>query len=138
MKKALVLQVLCWLVVAFLFTVLSPVVVHGQTPKNPSTVAFTASADHTAITKYVIGYFLPGGQDPVTTADLGKPTPDTVAGCGAPAPCIQVTVNTMPLSFAANYTAKVKAVAGTAESAWSEPSNPFDRVPGPPSKPVVK
>lgn len=128
--------VLLAVVLALLVCVGAPAA--AQVPKNPSTAAFTASADHASVTKYIIGFFLPGATDPVSTADLGKPTPDTVSGCGAPAPCIQVTINTMPLSFAANYAAKVKAVAGTAESLWSEASNPFDRVPGPPSKPVVK
>ena len=103
----------------------------AQTIKNPSVATFTASADHASITKYTIGYFLPGAVDPVTTSDLGKPTPDASNTC-------TVTLNVMPLTFAANYTAKVKAIAGTAESVWSEASNPFERAPGPPSKPAVK
>lgn len=103
----------------------------AQTLKNPSTAEFTASVDHAQLTKYVIGFFLPGAVDPVQTADLGKPTPDATQK-------ITVTINVMPLTFGANYTAKVKAVAGTAESIWSEASNPFDRAPGPPSKPAVK
>jgi len=114
-----------------LFLILSPVLVHGQTLKNPSAGECTASADHAQITKYVIGYFLPGAADPVQTADVGKPTPDAQN-------VLRFTINVMPLTFGAAYVAKMKAVAGTAESVWSEPSNPFDRAPGPPSKPVVK
>lgn len=103
----------------------------AQTIKNPSVATFTASVDHAQIDKYVIGYFLPGAASPVQTADLGKPIPDATQTC-------TVTLNTMPLGFGKDYTAKVKAVAGTAESDWSTASNPFDRAPGPPSKPVVK
>lgn len=103
----------------------------AQTIRNPSVATFTPSADHATVTGYTIGYFLPGASEPVQTADLGKPTPDATNTC-------TVTLNVMPLSFAAAYTAKVKAVAGGVESDWSEASNPFDRVPGKPSKPVVK
>ena len=105
--------------------------VFAQTLKNPSGAEFTASADHAQLTKYIIGFFLAGATDPVQTADLGKPTPDALN-------VIKVTINVMPLTFGASYTAKVKAIAGTAESVWSDASNPFDRAPGPPSKPVVK
>jgi hypothetical protein len=131
MKKFWLVQLLLWTVLVAACLVLSPVVVHGQTIKNPSVATFTASADHASVTSYTIGYFLPGATDPVQTANLGKPTPDATQTC-------TVTLNTQPLTFGANYTAKVKAIAGTAESVWSEASNPFDRVPGPPSKPVVK
>lgn len=103
----------------------------AQALKNPSAATFTASVDHAQIDKYIIGYFLAGAAAPVQTADLGKPTPDATQTC-------TVALNTMPLSFNKDYTAKVKAVAGTAESDWSTASNPFDRAPGPPSKPVVK
>ena len=111
--------------------VLFPAIGSAQTLKNPSAGECTASADHAQITKYIIGYFLPGATDPVQTADLGKPTPDAQN-------VIRFTINVMPLTFGAAYIAKVKAIAGTAESVWSEASNPFDRAPGPPSKPVVK
>ena len=95
--------------------------------RNPSVATFTASVDHAQVSSYTIGYFLPGATDPVQTTDLGKPTPDATQTC-------TVTLNVMPLTFGANYTAKVKAVAGTVSSDWSTASNPFDRVPGPPSK----
>lgn len=119
------------LLVALVLGLLVALPAGAQTIKNPSVATFTASVDHAQITKYVIGYFATGATSPVQTADLGKPTPDATNTC-------TVTLNTMPLTFGANYTAKVKAIAGTAESDWSEASNPFDRAPGPPSKPVVK
>jgi hypothetical protein len=103
----------------------------GQTITNPSVATFTASVDHAQVTSYTIGYFLPGATAPLQTADLGKPTPEATQTC-------MVTLNTMPLTFGAAYVAKVKALAGTVASDWSTASNPFDRVPGPPSKPVVK
>lgn len=123
--KRLLLVVLVFVLIGFVSAA------SAQTVKNPSVATFTASADHASITKYTIGYFLPGAVEPVTTSDLGKPTPDASNTCTA-------TLNVMPLTFAANYTAKVKAIAGTAESYWSEASNPFERAPGPPSKPAVK
>jgi hypothetical protein len=104
----------------------------GQTLKNPKNAEFEPSPDHAQITKYVIGFFLPGATDPVTTADLGKPTPNA-------SNIIAVTINVQPLTFGAAYVAKVQAFAGTLASEWSLPSNPFDRAPGPPAKaPVVK
>jgi opacity protein-like surface antigen len=106
-------------------------VASAQTLKNPSVATFTASVDHATVDKYTIGYFAPGATSPVQTADLGKPTPDATQTC-------TVTLNVMPLTFGAAYIAKVKAIAGTAESDWSAASNPFDRAPGPPSKPTVK
>jgi hypothetical protein len=105
--------------------------VFAQVIKNPSNAEFTASVDHAQLTKYIIGFFLAGAVDPVQTADLGKPTPDV-------SNVIKVSINVMPLTFGAAYTAKVKAIAGTAESVWSDASNPFDRAPGQPSKPVIK
>ena len=100
-------------------------------PQNPREGTFTASPDHAQIDKYMLGFFLPGATSPVQTQDIGKPTPDQAGTC-------TFTFNSQPLTFGADYTAKVKALAGTAESAWSEASNPFDRVPGPPGKPAIK
>jgi hypothetical protein len=119
------------LIVLVFACLLVAVPAQAQTLRNPSAATFTASPDHAQINSYTIGYFLPGATDPVQTADLGKPTPDATQTCS-------VTLNVMPLGFGAAYIAKVKAVAGTVSSDWSTPSNPFDRVPGPPSKPVVK
>ena len=103
----------------------------AQNVVNPRTATFTASADHAQLTGYVIGYFLPGAGAPVQSADLGLPTPDATQTC-------TVTINTQPVPFGMGYVARVKAIAAGAESDWSEVSNPFDRKPGPPGKPVVK
>lgn len=118
---------------AALFTVLTPVWAHGQTkPPNPRTLEFTPSVDHQAATSYRLGYFLPGATDPVQVVDIGKPTPDAQNICRA-------TINTQPLGFGLDYTGKLKTIISAGvESEWSEPSNPFDRVPGPPGKPAVK
>lgn len=100
-------------------------------PQNPREGTFTASLDHAQIDKYVIGFFAPGATSPVQTQDLGKPTPDATNTC-------TFTFNSQPLAFGVDYVARVKAVAGTAESPWSEISNFFDRIPGPPGKPAIK
>ena len=133
MKKFWFVQLLTWAVLVTAFLVLSPVVVHGQTkPPNPRTIEFTPSPDHAAATSYTVGYFLPGATDPVQTASIGKPTPNASNVCSA-------TINVMPLTFGIDYIAKLKTIISAGvESAWSEPSNPFDRVPGPPGKPVAK
>lgn len=103
-----------------------------EKPKNPRTLEFTPSIDHAAATSYTVGYFLPGATDPVQSVSIGKPTPNAQNVCTA-------TVNTQPLTFGLDYTAKLKTVISAGvESEWSEPSNPFDRVPGPPGKPVAK
>ena len=103
----------------------------GQTLRNPGGATFDASADHAQITRYTIAFFLPGATDPVQEVDLA-PTCS-----GVPVKCV-ATINTMPLAFGVLYTAKVKAYAGAVASDWSEASNPFDRAPGPPTKPVVR
>ena len=103
----------------------------AQNVRNPSVAQWTASLDHAQVTSYVIAFYLPGATDPVQEVDLGKPTPDATQTCAA-------NINTMPLTFGVGYTAKMKAVATGVASDWSMPSNTFDRVPGPPSKAVVK
>lgn len=119
------------LLVVLVFTLLGfAAVASAQTVKNPTRAEFTASADHAVITSYEIGWFLGAAVDPVSTVDLGKPTPDATNLC-------TTAINVMPLPFN-EYTAKMRAKAGTVYSDWSLASNPFQRVPGPPSKPVVK
>lgn len=124
--KKVILVALAFLLLGFAATAFA------QTkPVNPREGSFTASLDHAQIDKYVIGFFAPGATSPVQTQDLGKPVPDATQTCA-------FTFNSQPLSFGIDYVARVKAVAGTAESPWSEVSNPFDRVPGPPGKPAIK
>lgn len=110
---------------------LTALAAYGQTVQNPREVTFTPSADHAVVDAYVIGFFPPGATSPVQEINLGKPTPDATNTCTA-------TINTQPLPFGAAYIAKVRALAGTLSSVWSDASNPFDRVPGPPSKPAIK
>ena len=121
-----------YVIVSLVFALLGfAAVASAQSIRNPSVATFTASPDHAQVSSYQIGYFLPGATDPVQTADVGKPTPDATNTC-------TITLNVQPLGFGAAYIAKVKALAGTVASDWSEASNPFDRVPGRPTKPVVK
>ena len=101
-------------------------------PNNPREGTFAITPeDHAQTTKYTLGFFLPGATDPVQAQDIGKP-PIDAAGTAT------FTFNSMPLAFGYDYTAKVKAVAGAIESVWSDASNPFDRTPGKPGKPVIK
>jgi len=116
---------------------------------NPTKVEFTASADHAGTlsdgTPIVAAYqFDAVGMNSqgaiAISKSLGKPAPDTVTGCGAPAPCISVVVPELStLTKNVTYTATVTAV-GPGGSTPSVASNPFAR-PGPPSPvgtPVVK
>ena len=131
MKKWWFAQLLAWGLLVGTFLVLSPVLVHGQQPvPNPTGAEFTPSPDHAAIDSYQIGYFLAGAAEPTTLVDLGKPVPDAGNLCQAP-------INVMPLTFG-DYTAKIRARVGTVWSEWSDPSNPFARIPGRPGGPVVK
>jgi len=101
-------------------------------PVNPTQGTFTASPDHATITSYVIGIFVnAAATTPVRTQDVGKPTPDATNTCA-------FTFSSQPVAFGTDYVARIKALAGGAESVWSEVSNPFDRAPGPPSKIVIK
>lgn len=105
-------------------------VASAQTLKNPTGATFTPSADHVTITNYEIGWFLTGAVEPVSTLDIGKPTPDGTNTCA-------IAINVMPLAFN-EYVAKIRAKAGTVYSDWSDASNSFQRVPGRPGKPSVK
>lgn len=49
---------------------------------------------------------------------------------------ISVKVNVQPIAFD-TYRFVMRAVAGPVKSVQSEPSDDFERVPGPPSKPRV-
>jgi hypothetical protein len=104
----------------------------GQNVSNPTVVTFTASADHAALDKYVLGVFSAATETtPLREIELGKPTPGADQLCS-------VSINLQPLTFGVNYIARVRAMASAATSPWSDPSNPFDRVPGAPGGPVIK
>lgn len=90
-------------------------------------VQFTASPDHAIVTGYTLDMVAPGA--PSLTKALGKPIPDSVAGCGAPTPCIAVTLTPADLAVLALntlYTANV-TVTNADGSAVSLASNPFMR-----------
>jgi hypothetical protein len=98
---------------------------------NPTKVNFTASPDHATVTSYEVAYFV--GTDtatPLNLTDLGKPAPDTVTGCTAPAPCIEAPAIVTPLPngiYVARVRAKQVGQAGTQYSVWSDASNTFER-----------
>lgn len=104
----------------------------AQTVINPGHVEYTVSPDHATLTKYTLGFFLPGATDPVQSQDLAIVAPD---GTGK----VTQAINAVPLTFGVGYTAKLKAVAGAVSGEWSAASNAFDRAPLPPTAaPVVK
>jgi hypothetical protein len=90
---------------------------------NPREVEFDPSPDHAAIDRYVIAFYAPGSTTPARELDIGKPAVGTDGKCRAP-------INVQPLTFTAGYTARVRGAAGTILGEWSDPSNPFDRIPG--------
>jgi hypothetical protein len=97
---------------------------------NPTGVTFTASADHATIDSYELDILRPDGTV-LQTLNLGKPTPDATNTVTAP-------INVQPIAFAAGYSVRLRAKAGTAVSDYAVSQNKFNRVPGPPSKVTVK
>jgi hypothetical protein len=100
----------------------------AQVVTNPTKIEYTVSPDHATLTKYIVGYFLPGATDPVQVADLAIATP--IAGV------VTQTINATPLGYG-TYIAKLKSVAGAVSSDWSLPSNDFTRTPLPPALPPI-
>jgi len=142
MKTVVTLYVALWLFVAFLFTVLSPVVVHGQTPVgcpadpvtsvtvNPTKVraelpeqTATLLDGTPAVTGYTFGWYAEGASAPTAQVAIAKTAfvlvPATTFCYEAPLP----TMTGIPLGQ--KYLAALKTLRGTTESAWSAPSNPF-------------
>ncbi len=97
---------------------------------NPSKVAFTVSSDHAAVTGYELDILRPDGSV-LQTLNLGKPTPDGAGNVEAP-------LNVQPVTFGKGYSVQVRAVANDAFSDNVRSENKFNRVPGGPTKPVVK
>ena len=110
--------------------ILAATAVGAQTVTNPTGVTFTASTDHATVTGYSLGFFASGATTPTQEVNLGKGTPDAQN-------TIAAAIDSKPLGFG-TYTAKVRAVAGRLSSPWSDPSNPFSRVPGQPGVPAVR
>ena len=105
---------------------------YAQNVKNPSTLLFTASVDHSSLSSYEVDIKRASDSTVVSFFDIGKPTPNTDG---------VVTYNIQPrimsLSFG-TYFVVVRAVAGALKSADSNVSNNLDRVPGPPSSTKVQ
>jgi hypothetical protein len=115
-----------WLVCLLL---LCPVVAQAQV-KNPTQVEFT-SPDHALLSAYEVD---------IVRADSTVAQTLTIAasmGVVQPNGNIRLMLNVQPIAFG-QYTIVVRAVAGTLESDNSPASDPWERVPGAPSKPVVK
>jgi hypothetical protein len=108
---------------------------------NPTTVLFIASADHNAtvtvagqtvpvLTRYELRIFLEGAAAPVTTVDLGKPTPNAQNE-------VRMTPGELVGLPLGAYTARVAAIGPAGESV-SDPSNPFARVRAPAAPTAVR
>ena len=100
----------------------------AQTVKNPTTAVVGISPDHISITRYELGFFIPGASDPVQVSDIGTGT--AVAGeLSKPLPSYPIGIT---------YIARVRAFVNTIASDWSTDSNPFYRTPAPPSAVVIR
>ena len=97
---------------------------------NPSGVQWTASVDHATITSYELDILRPDSTV-LQTINAGKPAPDASNTC-------TTSLNVQPVAFAVGYSVRVRAVAGTAFSAYSLSQNKFNRIPGGPSKVIIK
>lgn len=100
----------------------------AQVTKNPTRAEFTVSPDHASVTRYELGFFLPGAAAPVQVSDIGTGAPSGTT-LDRPLPSYPIGVV---------YVAKVRAWAGSFESDWSAESNQFARGPLAPSALVVK
>lgn len=100
----------------------------AQTVKNPSTAVIGISPDHTSVTRYELGFFLPGASDPVQVSDVGTGIP-TNGELSRPLPSYPIGVT---------YIAKARAFVNTFASDWSPESNPFYRGPAAPSGVVIR
>lgn len=120
---------------------LVPVVAQAQVVLAPTTVEFTASADHNTLgldgitpvlTRYEMRHFLEGASEPVQVIDLGKPTPNgenkIIATNAAWFAAAAIVPNV-------RYVAKVAAIGPGGEGV-SDPSNFFGRL-GPPMAPTA-
>lgn len=103
-------------------------VASAQLVTNPRTVEFTPSEDHSRVTengsqavdRYELRIFLRGAAAPLTSVDLGKPTPDATNTIRLQPPVL------IGLPFG-SYVARVAAIGAGGEGV-SDPSNPFDSI----------
>ena len=94
--------------------------------KNPTGLEFTCP-DHATDTGHEVDVINSSGTI-IQTLAVGDPA--EVAGK------VTVKINVQPITFG-TYTFKVRALAGPIIGQDSVASDPWERVPGPPSKPVV-
>ncbi len=119
--------------IAFVLLLLAvPVAAQTVPPdvNNPTGLTWTPSTDHATIDGYSADIVSPTGVV-IQTLDLGKPAPDATNTCTA-------TISVQPITFGVGYTVHLRARAGTAVSANTVSLNKFNRVPGPPSKGIIK
>lgn len=84
---------------------------------NPSKVAWDyPTAEHATLTKYVFGFYLPGGTDPVQLVDI-LPSAATPIANGYEA--------AMPRPVVGTYIARLRACIDTTCSDWSNATDPF-------------
>jgi hypothetical protein len=104
----------------------------AQPVRNPTRLEFVASPDHAAtfpdgsavVERYEFEIYLLGASSPMTTVNLGKPTPDASGKVTAtPSELLGLPVNQ-------TFEARVAAI-GPGGAGRSAPSNPFYRA-GPP------
>jgi hypothetical protein len=108
-------------------------VAEAQTPpvKNPTAVTFT-SVDHAALTGYEVDFVRASDGTVIQTLTVAKAA-TTVLTNGD----VRISYNVQPVAFG-TYTLRVRAVAGALSSSNSPNSDPWERVPGAPSKGVVQ
>lgn len=129
-----------FLLTACLLIILFPSFAKAQAVTNPSAVEFT-SADHTdpAVTGYELDLKVCTSPTACTsviqTINISKANVTSVTGTNPQV--YRAAINVQPITFG-SYVGVMRTVAGTIKSADSTPSDPFNRVPGPPSKPVFK
>ena len=105
---------------------------YAQVPpvKNPSGVSFT-SPDHATVTGYEV--------DIVNSSAAVVQTIVTGKGTQAVDGTVTLALNVQPIAITtALYTLRIRAVQDMSKSADSIDSDPWERTPGRPSKPVVQ
>lgn len=106
-------------------------VASAQTPpvKNPSALAFTCP-DHATDTGHEVDIINTATGEVIQTLSVGDPPLDANGE-------VVVAVNVQPVAFGA-YRFVARALAGPYKGKDSFPSDAWERVPGGPSKPVVR
>ena len=97
--------------------------------KNPTTITFEPSPDHAMVESYELDLLRADGTV-LQTLNVGKPS--VVNGVAS------ATINVQPVTFGVNYSARIRARAGSATSDYADSVNKFDRAPGSPSNPRLK